>query len=179
MANKEILARDFDVKSNQTFFFDNNIWMFLFCPIANYEQKKQDSVSRLLDSILRMGSSIAINSLIVSEFANSYLRLDFALWKKETQNYTANFKGDYFHTEKAIETRNTIMTIVKNRILKIADKYPDNFNSLDFNYISKLFTNLDYNDSLILDACNKNDWILVSDDKDFTTIGNEITVIRP
>lgn len=179
MANKEILARDFDIKSNQTFFFDNNIWMFLFCPIANYEQRKQKSASQLLDNILRMNNSIAINSLIVSEFTNSYLRLDFALWKNEVQNHTANFKKDYFNTEKALETRNTIMYTLKNSILKIADRYPDNFNSLNFDHISKLFTNLDYNDALILDVCDKNDWILVSDDRDFTAIKRDITIIRP
>ena len=41
MAVNLIDVADYTPSPNDTFFFDNNIWMFLFCPLGNYKQKPQ------------------------------------------------------------------------------------------------------------------------------------------
>lgn len=166
MTNNSTQADKFEVKSNQSFFFDNNIWMFLYCPIANFSQAKQKIVSNLLETILGRNSSIIINSLIISEFCNAYLRLDFNLWKNETQNHSASFKKDYFDSARAIATREDIADTVTS-ILKISERHPDSFNSLDFSSIFVTYKILDYNDSMIYHQCKSKNWILVTDDADF------------
>lgn len=177
MTNNLFQAKDFDVKSNQSFFFDNNIWMFLYCPIANFNEAKQKTISTLFEKILSRNCIIIVNSLIISEFCNAYLRLDFNLWKEETKNPLANFKNDYFTSKRAIDTRQNITNTVKNKILKISEKYPDSFNALNFDNIFTSYEFLDYNDSIIYNECKNKNWILVSDDADFVKF-NDITIIK-
>ena len=118
MENKLFFAKDYQIKSNQTFFFDNNIWMLLYCPISDSKAEKQKTISKLYENILTYKNSIAINSLILSEFSNSYLRLDFKLWKEERMLYKADFKRDYFSSERSKETRETIISTIQNKICK-------------------------------------------------------------
>lgn len=177
MTNNIFQAKNFDVKSNQSFFFDNNIWMFLYCPIANFNEAKQQSISNLFEKILSRNSVIIINSLIISEFCNAYLRLDFNLWKEEIQNPTANFKNDYFSTKRAVDTRKVIANTVNNRMLKISERHPDSFNAINFDTIFKTYELIDYNDAIIYNQCKNNKWILVSDDADFSKF-EDITIIR-
>ncbi|MEC5167457.1 putative nucleic acid-binding protein [Flavobacterium sp. PL11] len=177
MINNIFQANNFDVKANQSFFFDNNIWMFLYCPIANFNASKQQTISTLFENILSRNGAIIVNSLIISEFCNAYLRLDFNLWKGENQKPTANFKNDYFSTNRAIETREDIANTVKNSILKISEKHPDSFNAINFDSIFKTYELIDYNDAMIYSECKNKNWILVSDDADFTKF-DDITIIR-
>lgn len=178
MADNVHSIKSFEVKSNQSFFFDNNVWMFLYCPIGNYNENKQKSISNLFEKILNRNCSIVINGLILSEFSNAYLRLDFNLWKEENQNLSASFKNDYFNTPRAQETRKIITSTVKNKILKVSEKYPDSFNSLNFDDIFKTYQVLDYNDAIIHNECKNKKWILVTDDEDFSKF-NDVTILKP
>lgn len=177
MTNNIINANNFEVKSNQSFFLDNNIWMFLYCPIANFNENKQKIISNLFEKILSRNGSIIVNSLILSEFSNAYLRLDFNLWKAEIQSQSASFKKDYFLTKRATDTRKEIANTIKNKILKISEKHPDSFNAINFEHIFSTYESLDYNDSIIYNECKNKKWILVSDDGDFTKF-NDITLIN-
>lgn len=177
MTNNIFQAKHFEVKANQSFFFDNNIWMFLYCPISNFNDTKQQTTSTLFEKILSRNGAIIVNSLIISEFCNAYLRLDFNLWKSENQNPTANFKNDYFSTQRAVDTREDIANTVKNKILKISEKHPDSFNAINFDSIFKTYKLMDYNDAVIYNECKNKNWILVSDDGDFTKF-DDITIIR-
>src|SRR5690606_15729012 len=155
-----------------------NVWMFLYCPIGNFNENKQKSISSLFEKILNRNCSVIINGLILSEFSNAYLRLDFNLWKEETQTPLANFKNDYFNSERARETRKVISTTIKNKILPISERHPDSFNSLNFDQIFQLYQTLDYNDSIIYNECRNKNWILVSDDYDFSKLDN-IIILKP
>lgn len=67
--------------SSDVFFFDNNVWMFLFCPIANYEKQKQKIYSNFFNKVNTAKSCIWINSLVLSEFCNAWLRIVYNKWK--------------------------------------------------------------------------------------------------
>lgn len=123
-------------------------------------------------------SQIVIISSIVSEFANAFLRLDFKLWKDQEKQYRADFKRDYFNTQRSKDTRETIAHILRTKILPCCERYPDSFNSLDIDAILKLYKTLDYNDALFYYACKEKGWLFVSDDTDFDAMADVIT-IRP
>ena len=95
MATKIIDVRKYNPKSSDVFFFDNNIWMYLFCPLGGFNKNKQKFYSAFLQSVQVANGTIFINSLVLSEFTNRYLRMDFEQWKKETKNYSADFKKDF------------------------------------------------------------------------------------
>lgn len=167
------------IKSNNSYFFDNNIWMFLFCPIGNTNAKKQQILSNFLSDLLSRNCSIIVNSLILSEFSNASLRLDFDIYKQEV-NILSSFKKDYFKTERCKNTRAAISSAIK-QIEKVSDKYNDQYNSIDLDLVLNYYNNfLDFNDCYFMHICEKNNWFFVTDDKDFDIFNStQINIIKP
>jgi predicted nucleic acid-binding protein len=171
MAVEVINVNNYDPRSSDIFFFDNNIWMLLFCPLGNFRQTRQKAYSAFLRSIQSSHSTVFITSLVLSEFANAYLRIDFEQWKKLTENMMADYKRDYVGSIRYKETTEAVISSIKN-ILKVAEKSPDDFNSVDIDKILAGFEMRDFNDNYYLElAVNKN-WKIVTDDSDFFTFNH-------
>lgn len=177
MASKIQDIKEYSPKSSDVFFFDNNVWMYLFCPLGDYNIKKQKSFSSFLQSVSTSRSTIFINSLILSEFTNRYLRIDFELWIKENSNYSAEFKKDYVGTDRY---QDTVKEIKRNitQILKFCEKSSDNFNAVDLDKILDHLTHIDFNDSYYLEFAKIGNLKIVTDDGDFTSYrGHGIEII--
>lgn len=177
MVNSNVFdMHSYEIKSNKTYFFDNNIWMFLFCPIGNINKVKQQKIASFLSNLITRNCSIITNGLIISEFSNAYLKLDFDLFKKDG-NIAAKFKKDYFPTQKCFNTRLAIVSSLK-QIEKVSMKYSDQYNSVSIENIYKKYLQLDFNDSYFLELCESNGWILVTDDKDFFDIETSAVIVK-
>lgn len=174
----EINLKDFSPKFNQMYFFDNNIWMFLFSPIGNFEKKKQSSISNFLGLLKTSNCDIVLNSLVLSEFSNANLRLDYNLWKNETQNYSANYKDDYLKSSRYKNTEQVIESCI-NQILKLSERFSDNFNSINIENVLINFKTIDFNDAYYLELCAQNNWFLVTNDGDFLKIKHSVTILKP
>jgi predicted nucleic acid-binding protein len=177
MANNIIQFKDLSPKSSQQFIFDTNVWMFLYCPLADFKKEKQQNASKLLSYIISAQSKIIITSLILAEFSNAFLRLDFEQWRKLPENVSGKFKKDYFETNRSKETRNTIESSIK-QILKIAERYPDNFNNININLILNAYKKVDFNDGYILLLSKTNNWNIITDDSDLEKVDIDITIIK-
>lgn len=159
--------KDYSVKSGDVFFFDTNVWMCIFGPLAGTRKAKQKAYSNLLKAIQTARASIFVSSLILAEYVNACLQISFKMWKRLPENVMASdFKRDYRGTEDYKETLKDLKGQVRD-ILHLAEKTPDNFNAVDvlefFNMID-----IDFNDAYYIELCNKhsNKMILVTDDKD-------------
>ena len=166
MADNIHYIDSYSPKSSDIFFFDNNVWMYLYCPLGNFNIKKQKRFSAFLQSINSVKSTIYINSLILSEFTNRYLRIDFEFWKKITKKYTANFKNNYIGTDRYKDTVKEIQRNV-SQILKLCTKSSDNFNAVDLNKIFEHLQHIDFNDSYYLELARLDNLKIVTDDTDF------------
>jgi len=153
------------------FFFDNNAWIFIFCPLGEYDRRKQHLYSSFLSSILEAGASIYINSLILSEFCNRYLRFDFSVWKNENGLYKADYKHDYIPSDRYRETTD-ILSILIRKIMQLTTlvKVDDDFDSINIAHICDHLHAIDFNDSYYIEFCKKNSLMLVTNDRDFTKI---------
>lgn len=166
MAAKIIDITQYSPKSLDIFFFDNSVWMYLFCPLGSYNSNKQKYYSAFLQSIKTSGSTIFISSLVLSEFTNRYLRMDFERWKDETNNFTADFKNEFIGTTRY---SNTIIEIKRNinQIMMFCEKSSDNFNAIELDSIFQHLTEIDFNDSYYIELAKISNWKIVTDDKDF------------
>lgn len=164
-ANKIDITK-YSPKSLDTFFFDNSVWMYLFCPLGSYNHSKQKNYSAFLQSIQTSRSTIFISSLILSEFTNRYLRMDFERWKVEIGNPSADFKRDYIGIQRYAETIDEIKRNIKE-IMKFCDKTPDNFNAIEIDSIFQHVSDIDFNDSYYIELAKLDNWKIVTDDKDF------------
>lgn len=179
MANKIIPFREFTPSSSRQYIFDTNIWMLLFCPLGNIRKEKQEKASKLLSYIISANGTIIITSLILSEFSNAYLRLGFEQWRKIPENVGGKFKADYFNSADAVNNRRAITSAIDNMLnLKSMMKFPDNFNNINLSNLLKNFQTVDFNDCYIMECCNKNSFILVTDDKDFEKVDSGISIVN-
>lgn len=167
--SKVIEVTSYKPKSGDNLFFDNNIWMFLFCPLHNYEKNKQSKYSDLFKSVLSVNASIWINSLILSEFCNSWLRIEYNKWKLLPANKGCNdYKRHFISSTKYQETISEIKDIIP-AILKNSQRGSDNFNAVNIETILSELNNCDFNDSYYLDLARINNWKIVTDDSDLIT----------
>lgn len=171
-----LYTNSYDPSSSDIFFFDNNIWMFLFCPIGNVNRKLQDEYSKFLSTINRRRCAIFINSLVLSEFANRCLRLDYDLWKKLPVNLGKDFKRDYSLTNQYFDTVIGIKSAI-SQIMHFAIKGNDNFNSIDFNCVLANFGKVDFNDSYYVQLCIERNWKFVTEDHAIRNLPSSVTIV--
>jgi predicted nucleic acid-binding protein len=171
MAANIINIKSYSPKSSDVFFFDNNIWMHLFCPLGNYNQSRQKMYSAFLQSVQSSRATIFINSMVISEFANSYLRMDFAQWKNTSKNYAADYKKNYVGSPQYVTTVEEIKIQIKT-IMKFCEKSSDNFNAININDVFTHLQSIDFNDSYYIELAKLDNWKIVTDDKDFTNYTN-------
>lgn len=170
--------RNFKVKSGDYFFFDNNIWMSLFSPISGANSYQQNIYSGLLRDIQTARATIYINSLIVSEYINRSLRLNYSLWRdKEFKagNRFIDYKRDYRSTDEFNTAQKAVYDEMTD-ILSIALRKPDDFNALNLDDVINA-KGMDFNDAYYANFCKLNRLILVTDDRDLQASPLDITIL--
>ena len=152
-------------RSSESLFFDNNVWMFLFCPLASYRRDKQKAYSNLLVKAQQSRSAIFINSLVLSEFCNQWLRLEFELWRKKFIE-SKDYKRDFVPTSQFKDAVSEVK-VALGQILNITERGSDNFNAILIPNLLEEFGNSDFNDSYYIELARLNSWKIVTDDADF------------
>ena len=115
--------------------------------------------------------------MVLSEFSNRYLRMDFEQWKKDTGNYNAEFKNEYVGGQRYTDTVDEIKNHI-NTIMKLCERSTDNFNAIDLSNVFKHFHQIDFNDSYYIELAKLSKWKIVTDDQDFITYtGHDLEVI--
>lgn len=170
--------RDFKVKSGDHFFFDNNVWMFLFSPISGVNSFQQKVYSNLLRDIQSAGATIYINSLIVSEYINRSVKLNYSLWRDrefKSGNRFLDYKKDFRQTLDFDAAQKEAYSEMSD-ILSIALRKPDDFNAINLEDVMKT-KGMDFNDAYYAYFCNLNRLVLVTDDKDLLNSHLNITIL--
>ena len=157
----------YNPSSQDNFFFDTNIWIFLFCSIGNHKPSKQKVYSSFFSRVRQRNASIFINSLVLSEFCNVWLRIEFKEWLKQPANYTkTRYKEDFVGTPKYNQTVEDIKYALQ-QILAVTLKCSDEFNSINFDSVISQFGKVDFNDAYYSILAEKKNWKIVTDDGDF------------
>jgi len=163
--------------SSDQFLFDNNIWMFLFCPIGNYYKKTQISYSKFLQKCLYAGSEIVIPSLVVSEFFNAYVRLDYNIWKDKPENSGKDFKNGYRKTQYYKDFVQALAPVLQNKILKSCTRISDNFHQINIDHLFTDIEHSDFNDNYYVTISEMNGYKIVSDDRDLRGLNRNVTLL--
>lgn len=152
------------VDPEEKVFLDTNILIFLFSPSFVTSASWQiDKYSQIFAKLVENKNEMYINSLVVSEFINRCLRIDF---DKNYNNDNKDFKRDYRQSSEYEQTLKVILNELK-KILALTITIDDDFSS--FNVISEFKNNsqLDFNDLIIARTVINNGFSLLSDDQDF------------
>lgn len=174
----KINPSNYKIKYSDTFFFDTNIWILLFGTIANTQKKEQKLYSNLFEEILIKEKSIYITTLVISEFTNVLLRKDYKEWIHQNSPVNYDYKKDFVGTDYYKNSITTIKILI-NKIINLPNiiKVSDSLNSLDFESILNSFEKIDFNDSVFIELCKKNNYIIVSNDKDMLIASDDLNII--
>ena len=164
--NNYSLLKDFEPKASHTYLIDTNILMYLFSPIASYGEKKQEQISKFLYQSKNINSGLIITSHILGEFFHVNLNIYFDNWcRVQKDSISFDLKKHYRPTTDFKESVNAINSSIKS-ILKLADKFPDNFNNISLENIADHCYSAEFTDSYLLELSNVNGWMIVSNDND-------------
>lgn len=162
---------------NDKIFIDTNVWLYLFCPVGQYNQDIVDVYNRFFLRLLKNKSTIYTSSMIVSEFFNTYSRIEFNIKKNQNPNRYRNYKKDFRNTEEFEVLSKDICNLLNNKIFKYSKKLDDNFSSIDISNILLGDKNFDFNDKYFAKLCEDNNIKILTHDKDFLSLNNNIDII--
>lgn len=159
----------YKISEHEKVFIDTNILIYLFSPdFVSSNAMYIDQYSKILDILVQKNAQIFISSVVVSEFINRILRIDY---EKHKEIYP-DFKKDYRNSQQYKDTLELILKELK-KILKISQQLDDNFSEFDtFAWYKKdVNQDLDFNDLQIAFCIEKNNLKLLSNDQDFENFG--------
>ena len=155
-------------------FFDTNIWIFIYCEIANSNRFKVNKYSRAFSTLRRSGNPIFTDITIISEFVNRYLRIAYYnyLQKEDLKQKDCDFKRGYRITSDFSEAWKNVCNIVNNRILPFTEIINIEYNRKSLGeLLDPLIVDTDFNDTHIINLCKVNNMHLLTDDGDFKNSG--------
>lgn len=161
----------FSIKEGN-YFFDSNIWLKILRPKNNPTPKEQKYID-FFEKLRKKGNAkVVVPVMVLSEVINRYLRevsmQKYILKKKlkevgkefykEVFRPTPEFKIEYELLCDEIKAYHDTLTLINDGV------------STDFKFKHILNSppkGLDFNDYFYYTLCKKNDYLLVTDDKDF------------
>ena len=179
MTHRVMRVSDYEFTSGDRLFLDANIWLYLVCPPAQKPESSDKSrvYSGAFADILKAGSRIYIDVLIISEFINRYARLRWEQWKLEASDNVGNVK-----TLKAFRNSPAFTPIAweisndARRVLGFCSRVESGFEGLPINDLLHNYGmgKFDFNDQVIAELCKREGLTLVTDDGDFKYQGLSI-----
>jgi predicted nucleic acid-binding protein len=140
-------------------FVDTNVLINLFWSTSGSEFWEIEC-STIFRALLRQGNRLFVDFLVISEVVNRVLRIEHKILQPEQ-----DFKR-FRDSEEGIITLSDIYSIVKNRILDDFSVTEKSFSEIDIrNFLT--INSLDFIDKGILKTCQKNEFVLFTNDKDY------------
>jgi len=161
--------------SDDKFFLDTNIWMYLYCSIGNYDEFVVAKYNEFYEKILNSNAQIFTSALQISEFFNAYCRLEYNIAKRN--NPHLHYKKHFRKSQEFKDLISYLKQIIQNRIFKNAIKLDDSFSTIDVGEIIKTGESFDFNDEYFVNMCLQDSILIVSNDRDLITHDSNIKVI--
>jgi len=160
--------RTYTFSDDDRLFFDANIWLYIYGPLLSQQDVKFSSTyARALQKIRNAQSHLFIDALVLSEFINTYARLEY---RQRFANTYPTFK----RFRKSPDFKSVAQDIANNakRIVRLCKRCDLPLLSLMDILDEYAQGTADYNDQLIAEICLANDFILVTHDADFSQLNH-------
>lgn len=163
------------IQKEDKFFFDTNVWMYIHCSIANHNESVVKKYSDFYQKIRLADAEILTSTLLISEFVNTYSRLEFNLIKKDHK--LRDFKKDFRSNQKYKKLLDNINLVTEKKILNKTLKIQDDFHEFKEDIFFSNPNQFDFNDEYFCYLAEKNGFKIVTNDKDFLNSTYSIDVI--
>lgn len=171
-------ARNYKPSNGDNFFFDANIWLSVYGPIGNYNNRQATHYSKLFYKLQNKSCDIYTNDIVISEYINRFSRMEFIQRQEELDlknNEFKKFRDSEDFKEIAPEIAANLRKIV--RLSKICNH---NMDDLALFEVADNFESgkHDFNDLIITEICRDKNLILVTDDGDFNNYNLKLVTVN-
>jgi predicted nucleic acid-binding protein len=158
----------YDFPSEKGYFFDTNIWLYIYGPIG-WPDQMSSVYSRVLREVRDSNGTIYINCMIISEFINAFSRIEFK--QQSTYSRFKDFRNSISFRPVAEDIASNVKKILRNTLACDPD-----LRVIDLPEIMSFFEQgkYDFNDLLFAEICRAKGLVFVTHDKDFSELGVEI-----
>lgn len=175
--NKAHNATSYVFQKGEPILIDANIWLYLQPPAAQPPPGFAWRYSKALKNLLGAGARPVIESLVLSEYLNRYLRLEYdGAWRGVYPTFKKfRISGDFAALSKSAVAD-------ARQILKFAAPQDTPLSSLDIPAVlaETEAGTLDFNDGVLVETCRLRGWKLLTNDGDMTMGGIEVlTTYQP
>ena len=162
--------QDVEKLTGKSIFFDANVLIYLFWPTGQYSIEQ--NYARVFSRLIKQGNKLVIDYLVISEVINSVLR-------NENSRIDPDKKFKKFRdSQEGKAALSDIHIIVKNHILNKFFVIGKAFSKQDIeNFL--VVDELDFVDKTIVSLCKENNFVLLTNDKDFKNTDLEILTGNP
>lgn len=162
--------------STDKILLDANIWLYLFpppCDPKHYWGAKYGAVFKKLQAAK---ADIIIDQFLISEFLNRYSRIEFGVVKAKYGNNYKRFRASKDFSSVAISAVGYAKKIISLTI--------HHGNAIDVPMIVDAISDfgkakIDFNDSIFVQLCQKNNYKFLTNDVDFYDSPVEIITCNP
>ena len=169
--NKAHDATKYVFSKGEPVLIDANVWLYLQPPAAQPAPGFAWRYSRALKNLLGAGATPVIESLVLSEYLNRYLRLEYdGAWRRAYPKFKDFRKsGDFAPLAQSAVAD-------AREILKLAAPHDTLLSSSDIPAILAETESgtLDFNDGVLVETCRLRGWKLLTNDGDMTVGGIEV-----
>ncbi len=173
MNSKTCQVNQYRYSEEDHLLFDANIWLFLYGPQYNPDDRRVKVYSAAMRSILAAKCRIFVDVLILSEFVNSWARFKY---NTIPQQRRPKFFKTFRESPEFVGIARQVAATVR-KIVGLCTPVDSGFQALDFNDLLSDFEGgkLDFNDCILARLCAAQSFKLVTDDADFR--GRDVTIL--
>lgn len=172
-------SRVFDIETTEftasdTVLFDANIWLFLrrpeFARSREWEKRATAIYTAAVRDLLAANATIVLDVLVLSEYLNRFCRAEMWALRRTFRNFKEIRKSPHFRSVGLRAAGHA------KEILRIAECREHDFESKTVEgAIGRLAGGeSDFNDEMLIEACRRNRWKMVTHDGDFEYGGIEV-----
>ena len=164
--------QDYAQLSGKDIFVDTNILIYLFWPTGQHSF--ESNYAQVFKKLLKQGNCFYVNFLVISEVVNTVLRSEY---RKLDPDQTQMFKN-FRNSQNGKDVLNDIYLIIKNDILNHFKVIGKSFSKSDIDGFL-IVDELDFVDKAIVSICSENNFVLLTNDRDFKNSGLNILTGNP
>jgi predicted nucleic acid-binding protein len=168
--NKAHDARKYPFRPGERVLIDANVWLYLQSPPGQPTPGHAFGYSATMKNLLVAKARPITEALVLSEYLNRYLRIEYAPWKTAYPNFKDFRKsGDYRAVAKdAIANAKLIVRI------SATEDTPLSKCDLSAVLAETEAGTLDFNDGVLVESCRVHGWKLLTNDGDMTIGGIDV-----
>jgi predicted nucleic acid-binding protein len=163
--------------NGRNIFFDANVLIYLFWPTGQHSFEQ--NYAQVFRNLLRQGNDLFVDFLVISEIVNRAVRNEYEKYLLTNSLTKAQLKfKDYRDSADGQDSLNDIYIIVKNDILSHFDIIGKSFEKPEIeNFL--VVDDLDFVDKATVTLCEENNFVLLTNDKDFRDCGLDMLTGNP